>query len=82
LAAEIDSGVDIVGGCWQLVGAAAAVVVARAVTAVDVIGLLCPKKYAVINMTRGIRSRPHETNSISLKDKYSIKNMDISPNNI
>jgi hypothetical protein len=30
-------------------------------------------------MTRGIRSRPHETNSISLKDRYTIKNVIMRP---
>ena len=41
LAAEIDSGVDIVGGCWQLVGAT----VETGVTALaGLVGLLYPKK--------------------------------------
>ena len=41
LAAEIDSGVDIVGGCWQLVGAMGLTVVT---VLTGLVGLLYPKK--------------------------------------
>jgi hypothetical protein len=41
LAAEIDSGVDIVGGCWQLVGATGEAVV---MVLAGLVGLLYPKK--------------------------------------
>ena len=75
LAVEIDSGVEILGFVAQLLGTTGATGVAR--TVLD--SLVYPKKYEVTKITTGINNKPHETNSMSLKDKYTIKNVTIRP---
>ena len=69
---------DILGFGSQLTGAAAGAA-GTAGTALAAVGLVYPKKYEVTKMTTGIKSKPHETNSISLTDKYTIKNVTMRP---
>ena len=85
LAVEIAAGVAIVGaGVPQLTGdtgaAAAGGRGAAGVIAVVIVGVF-PKKNDIISTTRGINNRPHETSSISLNERYAIKNRITSPEN-
>jgi hypothetical protein len=78
-AVAIAAGLEIVGAGAQFVGSGLTLAVGAAAAATIVAGATYPKKYEVTNMTTGIIRRPHETISISLNDKYTIKDVVIRP---
>lgn len=79
-AVAIVAGLEIVGAGAQFVGAGLTLAATSGAGAATIVaGATYPKKYEVTNMTTGIIRRPHETISISLKDKYTIKNVVTRP---